>query len=236
MPKHPEQHYVPALAYHWLTPFYDVVVRATTRERRFKQALIRQARLAPGQRVLDLASGTGTLAIWIKQREPLLDITGVDIDPTILARAARKAKTANLMINFARAPSYDLPYAAAHFDRVVSSLFFHHLSWQDKSGTAQELFRVLKPGGELHVADWGRQANFVMRGLFLMIQWLDGFETTRDNAAGRLVSLFERAGFVEVEQRQTFSTIFGTLALYRAVKPAFRPGTKPLDSGPGSRL
>lgn len=219
MPKHPEQDYVPALAYHWLTPFYDLVVGATTRERRFKQSLIRQARLAPGQLVLDLASGTGTLAIWIKQREPLLDITGVDIDPAILARAARKAKFANAAVNFTRARSYELPYPTAHFDRVVSSLFFHHLTWQDKSRTARELFRVLKPGGELHVADWGRPANRVMRGLFLMIQWLDGFETTRDNAAGRLICLFEDAGFVNVAEHQTFSTIFGTLALYRAVKP-----------------
>lgn len=220
MPGAPDPSYVPALAYHWLTPFYDVVVRATTRERRFKQALIRQACVAPGQRVLDLASGTGTLAIWIKQHEPLLEVAGVDIDADILARAARKAKSAGAAVNFTRALAYQLPYPAAHFDRVVSSLFFHHLSWEDKTRTAQELFRVLKPGGELHVADWGRQPNFVMRGLFLMIQCLDGFETTRDNAAGRLVSLFKGAGFVDVSERRTFSTIFGTLALYRAVKPA----------------
>jgi len=214
-----DQSYVPALGYHWLTPLYDVVVRTTTRERRFKDALIGQACFTPGQRVLDLASGTGTLAIWIKQHEPLLDITGVDIDPAVIARATRKARTANVTVNFARALSHDLPYPAAHFDRVVSSLFFHHLNWQDKSRTAQELFRVLKPGGELHVADWGRPANVAMRGLFLMIQCLDGFGTTRDNAAGRLVSLFKGVGFVDVSERQTFSTIFGTLALYRAVKP-----------------
>jgi SAM-dependent methyltransferase len=219
------QNYVPALGHHWLTPFYDVVVRATTRERRFKQALIRQACFVPGQRVLDLASGTGTLAIWIKQREPLLDVTGVDIDTAVLARAARKAKSANAAVNFTHALSYELPYPAAHFDRVVSSLFFHHLSWQNKTRTAQELFRVLKPGGELHVADWGRPANLLMRGLFLMIRCLDGFEATRDNAAGRLVSLFEGAGFVDVSERRTFSTIFGTLALYRGVKPASRSVT-----------
>jgi ubiquinone/menaquinone biosynthesis C-methylase UbiE len=219
MPQPPEQSYVPALGYHWLTPLYDIVVRATTREHRFKQALIWQACLAPGQRVLDLASGTGTLAIWIKRHEPLLEITGVDIDPVILARAARKAKSANAAVNFIHALSHELPYPAAHFDRVVSSLFFHHLTWQDKMRTATELLRVLRPGGELHVADWGRPANLVMRGLFLMIQCLDGFETTRDNVADRLVALFEQAGFTDVSERQTFSTIYGTMALYRAVKP-----------------
>lgn len=238
MPATPDPNYVPALAYHWLTPFYDVVVRATTRERRFKQALIRQASFVPGQRVLDLASGTGTLAIWIKRCEPLLDITGVDIDPAILAKAARKAKSAHVTVNFTRALSYDLPYPAAYFDRAVSSLFFHHLSWQDKLRTARELFRVLKPGGELHVADWGRPANPVMRGLFLIIQCLDGFETTRDNVAGKLVSLFEDAGFVDVSERQTFSTILGTMALYRAVKPAPDPARNllTLDPCPDFRL
>ena len=45
--------YVPALRHNWLTPFYDVIVKVTTRERRFKQALIDQARLAPELRVLD---------------------------------------------------------------------------------------------------------------------------------------------------------------------------------------
>lgn len=236
MPPPPEQSYVPALGYHWLTPLYDFVVRATTREHRFKHALIRQAFFAPGQRVLDLASGTGTLAIWIKQHEPLPEIAGVDIDPAILARAARKAKSADAAVNFTHALSHELPYPAAHFDRVVSSLFFHHLTWEDKSRTAREIFRVLQPGGELDVADWGCPANGVMRGLFLMIQCLDGFETTRDNAAGRLVSLFEDVGFADVAQRQTFSTIFGTLALYRAIKPAPRTGAKSLDSGPRSRL
>lgn len=220
---------MPALGYRWLTPFYDVVVRATTRERRFKKALIEQACFEPGQRVLDLATGTGTLAIWIKQGQPQLDLYGVDLDPDILAAAGRKARTAGVDIRFDCAPSYSLPYPAAHFDRVVSSLFFHHLSWQEKLRTAQELIRVLKPGGELHVADWGRPANPLMRGLFLAVQCLDGFETTRDNVAGRLIGLFEGAGFSSVRECGTFSTILGTIALYRAVKPA--AGTGGLDSG-----
>ena len=214
-----ESKYVPALGFHWLTPFYDAVVGATTRERSFKQALIQQARFAPRQRVLDLASGTGTLAIWIKQHQPQADIIGVDGDPAILSLASRKAQKANVSVQFDCALSYSLPYPAAHFDRVVSSLFFHHLSWANKQRTAQELFRVLKPGAELHVADWGRPTNALMRGLFLFIQLLDGFENTQDNVSGKLITLFEKAGFVEVSQRQTFNTLYGTMALYSAVRP-----------------
>ncbi len=53
--------YIPALRYHWLTRFYDPLVRITTREKVFKQALVRQARIQDGQRILDLGCGTGTL-------------------------------------------------------------------------------------------------------------------------------------------------------------------------------
>ena len=210
---------VPALGFHWLTPYYDAVVGATTRERTFKQALIDQSRLEPNQQVLDLASGTGTLAIWIKQRQPHVTVTGVDGDPAILAIAAHKAQKAGIAVRFDQALSYDLPYPASHFDRVVSSLFFHHLSWEEKCRTARELFRVLKPGGELHIADWGRPANLLMRGLFLFIQVLDGFKNTKDNLSGKLIELFEGAGFVQVSQKQHFSTVFGTMALYSATKP-----------------
>ena len=131
-----------------------------------------------------------------------------------------KAQKANVSVQFDHALSFSLPYPSAHFDRVVSSLFFHHLSWEDKVRTAQELFRVLKPGAELHVADWGRATNVMMRGLFLFVQLLDGFENTQDNVSGKLISLFEQAGFGEVRQRQTFGTVYGTMALYCAIKPS----------------
>jgi ubiquinone/menaquinone biosynthesis C-methylase UbiE len=213
------QDYVPALGYHWLTPYYDAVVGATTRERAFKQALIEQARVRPGQRVLDLATGTGTLAIWLVQSEPRAHVTGVDGDAAILALASRKAQQAGVAVQFDRALSHQLPYSDAHFDRVVSSLFFHHLGWESKVRTAQELFRVLKPGGELHVADWGRAGNALMRGLYVFVQLLDGFDNTQDNVTGRLIALFEQAGFADVTERQTFSTMFGTMSIYSAAKP-----------------
>lgn len=210
--------YVPALGFHRLTPYYDAVVSATTRERVIKRALIQQARIRAGHQVLDLASGTGTLAVWMKQRHPLATVTGVDGDPAMLSMAIHKAQRANVEVQFDQALSYDLPYPAAQFDRVLSSLFFHHLSWANKQRTARELFRVLRPGAELHVADWGYPTSAFMRGLFLSVQILDGFRNTQDNVSGRLIGLFEQAGFADVVQRRTFSTMFGTLALFSAVR------------------
>jgi SAM-dependent methyltransferase len=101
----------------------------------------------------------------------------------------------------------------------VSSLFFHHLCWRDKERTARELYRVLRPGGELHVADWGYPTGPVMRAAFVTVQLLDGFANTQDNVQGKLIPLFQGAGFGNVAEARTFSTLVGTLALYRAVKP-----------------
>jgi len=218
MPQPGESRYVPALGFHRLTPAYDVVVGLTTREKTFKSALIEQANIKPDQEVLDLACGTGTLAILIKKRHPRAIVTGIDGAPNILEIAARKAKEANLSIHLDHGLSFSLPYPDARFGCVLSSLFFHHLSWQDKQRTARELYRVIRPGGELHVADWGRSTGVLMRGAFFMVQLLDGFKNTQDNVNGRLIELFQEAGFSEVSQQRTFSTVFGTMSLYRGVK------------------
>jgi len=211
-----QQSYIPALAYRSLTGLYDPLVRITTRERRFKAVLLQQARLRAGQQVLDLACGTATLTIAAKRMQPRADITGVDGDPDILARARVKAAKADAELKFDESLSQHLAYADSSFDVVLSSLFFHHLDRENKLATLSEVWRVLKPGAELHIADWGKAANPLMRVLFLIVQMLDGFATTTDNVAGRLPEFLRASGFKEVEETQRFSTVLGTLALYRA--------------------
>jgi ubiquinone/menaquinone biosynthesis C-methylase UbiE len=78
---------------------------------------------------------------------------------------------------------------------------------------------VLKPGGELHVADWGKARDPLMRTAFLGIQLLDGFTTTADNVHDRLPKFMREAGFAEVEETQRYATMLGTISLYRASKP-----------------
>ncbi len=131
----------------------------------------------------------------------------------------RYVEAAGVAVRFEQGYSNHLPYPDESFDRIVSSLFFHHLSLPEKQETAREALRVLRPGGELHVADWGRASNRLMRALFVPIQLLDGFANTRDNVSGGLPAVFADAGFADVRQADTFATVFGTLALYRAVKP-----------------
>ncbi len=213
-----EEEYIPALAYDFLTPFYDTVVGWTTRETLFKNALVEQAGLEPGQRILDLACGTGTLTLLLKRRAPRAEVVGIDGDSKILSIAKRKASADDAAIRFDQGMSFDLPYADGSFDRVVSSLFFHHLSEENKRKTLSEVGRVLKGDGELHIADWGRPANLLTKMGSRFIQMLDGSETTADNFEGRLPSIVADAGFDCVEQVREFNSLFGTIRLVRAVK------------------
>ena len=211
--------YVPALGYRFLTRLYDPVVALTSRERAFKQALVAQVDLKPGLDVLDLASGTGTLAIWMKQAQPAANVSGIDGDPQIIGIARAKAQAAGVEVAWHQGLSTGLPFAANSFDRVTSSLFFHHLKPQAKADSFAEAFRVLRSGGELHVADWGAPQNALMRLAFLQIQLLDGFSNTAGNVAGQLPVLMSQAGFAEVRVRREFATVFGTMTLYSARKP-----------------
>ncbi len=115
-----------------------------------------------------------------------------------------------------------LPYAGESFDRVLSSLFFHHLPSALKLETMREVLRVLRPGGVFYIADWGRPTNPVMRLAFIGVQLLDGFATTTDNVRGLLPDLLGLAGFENVETTDSYSTLLGTLSLYRARKASTR--------------
>jgi ubiquinone/menaquinone biosynthesis C-methylase UbiE len=211
--------YLPAVRFDFLTPVFDVFVRGTTRERAFKQRLLDQARLEAGLDVLDLGSGTGTLAVWAKQREPGLRIRGLDGDAAINRQAVRKAERAGLDIEFDEGFSYELPYEDASFDRVLSSLFFHHLVLSDKERTIAEVARVLKPGGELHVADWGEPRSLPEKMGAVAIRRFDGDEPTRDNLAGRLPELFEAGGLADARERDRVAAPLGVVSLYSARRP-----------------
>src|SRR4051794_33743129 len=192
------QRFVPALRFAAFTRVYDPVVAITSRETAFKRRLLEHARIKDGESVLDLACGTGTLAIEIKKDHPKAKVAGIDGDRAILARARAKAREAGVKIDFQRGLSSELPYEARSFDAVVCTLFFHHLTDEAKADTAEEIKRVLRLGGRVLIADWGRPQDPLMRMMFLKIQILDGFANTASNVAGRLPEFLRDAGFKRV--------------------------------------
>ena len=210
------ENYIPPLRYKLLTRFYDPIVRWTTREAAFKRALLAQVMADRPRRVLDLGCGTGTLTIAIAKALPDAAVSGLDADAEALAIAAHKGRRAGVRLGLHQGFSTGMPFGNAQFDCIVSSLFFHHLTREAKIATLREARRVLAPKGSLHIADWGKPSNSLMRALFFAVQLLDGFESTRDSVSGALPELLRAAGYDRVEETAKFDTPLGTMRLLRA--------------------
>lgn len=207
--------FVPALGSAWLTPFYDLVSWLVG-EQTFKRDLVRQAAIAPDSDVLDLGCGTGTLALMIDEMQPKARVTGVDIDPEILAIAAGKIEAAGAQIRLVEGSATDPPLPPASFDRVLSTLMLHHLTTPQKREALAAARRLLRPGGELHIADWGKPQNVLMQVAALSFRFFDGAETTGANLRGELPALIAEAGFVDVRETEHRMTPLGTLSYLRA--------------------
>src|SRR4051794_9130851 len=107
--------------------------------------------LVPGERVLDVACGSGNAAIAAARRT-LGGTVGADYVPALLERGRERAAAERLDIEFVEADAQDLPFEDASFDVAMS--IFGVMFAPDQSKTAAELLRVVKPGGRIGLACW----------------------------------------------------------------------------------
>ncbi len=212
--------YLPAAGHDWLLPLYDPVLKLLGEER-VKGELIDQAGIRAGHRVLDIGCGTGTLAILVKRLHPEAEVVGLDPDPKALARARRKAEVAGVAIRFEEGFANELPYPDASFDRVTSSLMFHHLEREVKLATLRELRRVIAPGGSLHLLDFGPPRSRLARALARVFH---GDGELRDNVEGKIPVFMTDVGFEGADEVGHRTTIFGGLSYWRASQPASGAG------------
>ena len=208
--------YIPAFSNEGITFGCNPLGKWFMRETAINSRLVEQGRIENGQRVLDLGCGTATLSILIKKSQPGADVIGIDRDRKIIEVAELKTRKEGVNIPLFDAVVFDLPCRDNYFDRVFASMLFHRLTTKDKILAAEEMYRILNPGGELHVADFGRPQNALMACVSRIMR---NFEEVDDNIQGLLPHIVYAADFEHIETTTEFMTIFGTSSLLKAKKP-----------------
>ncbi len=217
------EEYIPALSYRFLTPFYDFIQEYIVRDVRYKSLLIERANIQPGQHVLDLGCGTGTLAIMAKQAQPAADVVGLDADPDMLKVAKYKSSQQNVSVKFDVGFTNKLPYPDESLDRVLSSIMIHHLKTPDKWQTAREVYRVLKPGGQLHIIDFGKPVTWYGKILSL---WRSGIPARRE--APQLKWLISNQAYLLINRLRMSLASSINLKVMLNSSPIWQSSDKPL--------
>jgi len=106
--------------------------------------------LAPGQRILDVACGTGNTAIPAARAGA--KVTGVDIAANLLQQARQRAAAEHLAVDFREGDAEELPFGSGEFDAVIT--MFGAMFAPRPERVAAELLRVCKPGGLIAMANW----------------------------------------------------------------------------------
>jgi ubiquinone/menaquinone biosynthesis C-methylase UbiE len=212
---HTHEHFIPVASAKW----YDTFFKLMLPELKIKTYQVDNSNLDSKQKILDLGCGTATLTILIKNKFPMAEVVGIDIDPEILKIARDKVNKSGLNLLLELCSSTELKFPNESFDRILSSMAIHHLNRDQKVKTFKEVFRVLRPEGEFHIMDFNKPHNLLMYILSLVLAQFNKFgEPTNDNISGKLPELLTQAGFSRVDIIKNFSTIFGTISVMKAKK------------------
>jgi ubiquinone/menaquinone biosynthesis C-methylase UbiE len=207
----PGRDHLPPAGRRWLLPLYDPVSRLLGVEAVHRR-LLASADVRPGHRVLEIGCGTGDLALLAKAEQPAASVVGLDPDLPALTRARRKARRRGVTVQWDHGVAGDLPYPDASVDRVLSAFMLHHVPDRERERALREVLRVLRPGGELHLVDFGGQPAGSRR------RW--GWRPHRHThqVGADVTDLLRSAGFSSVSEAGSTLRLVGPVTSYRAVR------------------
>ena len=197
---------------------YDELVNLLTfgHARLLRSMTVDQAMLKPGDTVLDVGCGTGAVTIPAKMRVGGTGKAfGIDPSAEMIAVARQKAQRAGLEIDFRIGVIESLPFADHTFDAVTSSLMMHHLTDRLRIQGLAEIWRTLKPGGRILIADMRRPEGSAFKKFFTSVILHHGHVV--EFGLQDLPQLLKEAGFEDVEQLDAGML---TIGFVRARKPA----------------
>ncbi|HSH01988.1 MAG TPA: ubiquinone/menaquinone biosynthesis methyltransferase [Anaerolineae bacterium] len=212
---------------------YDLMNRLMTggQDIRWRRHVIQQANLPPNGRLLDIATGTGDIALEALHQQP--DIQAVGGDFTVEMMQAGKQIPERQPIQWVGADTLSLPFPDNYFDAVTSGFLMRNVI--DVEGAFREQWRVTKPGGRVVVLESSPPKNNILRPFILIhlnyvIPVLGKLITGESEAyrylpdstqqfqtPDKLVETMARLGFQNVSYRLF---MFGTIAIHVGQKPA----------------
>lgn len=185
---------IKAFNYDFMTPFYDVILNLIGFGEEQREKIVKLLDLKPGERLLDVGCGTGTLLKVARQSHPDNEMVGIDIDKKVLEIA--KSKLAFTGIQLINTGAENLRFPDKSFDVVVSTLIFHHLPTEIKRKALLEIKRVLKPNGRFLLVDFGKIVGALKIVYYLeVIIRLPEAKTAKDNVEGKIPNFLQEAGF-----------------------------------------
>ena len=201
--------YIPALGHDRLTPCFDAFANLLGFGPRRREQIARLLRLRPGERLLDIGCGTGTMLAAVARSRSDAVATGIDVDPAILGIAQRRLGDRGLPARLVRGSAGTLPYADASFDAAVSTLVFHHLPAPVKRQAFAEVRRVLRADGRFLLVDFGAGDALALRLLARLVRAcrLPEARTAADTLEGRIPALLAAAGFVSTEVARPYLSV-----------------------------
>jgi ubiquinone/menaquinone biosynthesis C-methylase UbiE len=186
---------------------YDSYMRKMTlgRERALREMTVNLAQVKPGDCVLEVGCGTGTLTLAAKrQAGPSGKVYGIDVIPGMIELSRRKAEQAQADIPFQLGSIDDIPFPAVQFDAVMCSFMIFHMSEMVRRKGITEIYRVLKPQGRLLVLDLALPTQPLPRAIARAL-----FGGMLQHDLRELLPLMEASGFSDIEIAQARFRVLG---------------------------
>ncbi len=194
---------------------YDLVQPLVTlgQEKRLNEWLAKYIQVSSQSLILDVGCGTGLLTSSIARNHPAATVIGIDASKTMIAVADRKRCLRNCSYQAALAEK--LPFPAETCSVVTSALFFHHVNLELKKRCLQEIYRILKPGGQIIIADMDTPYTKFGWALSIGAWLLFRQPEIKENIDGKLDSLITECGFSGLVKPAHFS---GYISVWSATK------------------